>query len=458
MHKDIWEAAKVVATKPTKEEAFYALQKALPPGVAVTQDFWTASAVFVYKGYEWSIPLAALPSLPPSQILAWMKEVDYKEFKQYTLKELLAPDLKKVYVETKPSMLKSLAKGDGFEMFEKKVVGSHHTAQLVDDLVGEQVSHASDALKCAIDNFKKSLDPWTAKAILKHTNHVAEDKGGNVSDQFKAITGAAEEYIDAVAPKKKKKKVGGVAKATKPPIHCLVYGDAGSKKSTFAATFPKPMLVFMFDPFGKDQPYLRKGSIVTPPLELGEGHKIRSVMNEEGDALIRLEYFHDLEPTKPVAWRAFMERMKTATDFGDYKTVVFDSVTFMQLTRFHEAKYKLLKSAKDPRQWYASAKEGLEEMLMVRVAGMYQNVVILAHVNEDKDEVHGGFVYNPAVPGKLSKGLPAGYAEFYRAYVKTEEGVNHFYLQTEKSTQFNAASQIPAPNPCVPTYKALWEN
>lgn len=44
-------------------------------------------------------------------------------------------------------------------------------------------------------------------------------------------------------------------------IHCLVYGDFGAGKSTFAATFPKPLLVFAFDPFGKERPYQRLGEV-----------------------------------------------------------------------------------------------------------------------------------------------------------------------------------------------------
>lgn len=43
------------------------------------------------------------------------------------------------------------------------------------------------------------------------------------------------------------------------PLHLLLYGDTGSGKSTFAATFPKPMLVWCFDPHGKDMPYRRLG-------------------------------------------------------------------------------------------------------------------------------------------------------------------------------------------------------
>ena len=41
----------------------------------------------------------------------------------------------------------------------------------------------------------------------------------------------------------------------RPPIHTMVYGDTGTGKSTFACSFPKPMLVFMFDGMGKDLPF-----------------------------------------------------------------------------------------------------------------------------------------------------------------------------------------------------------
>lgn len=41
------------------------------------------------------------------------------------------------------------------------------------------------------------------------------------------------------------------------PIRVVVYGDPMSGKSTAFATFPKPILVFSFDPNGKELPYLQ---------------------------------------------------------------------------------------------------------------------------------------------------------------------------------------------------------
>ena len=42
------------------------------------------------------------------------------------------------------------------------------------------------------------------------------------------------------------------------PISVLIYGDFGVGKSQFAASFPKPLLVFMFDGKGKDIPYWKE--------------------------------------------------------------------------------------------------------------------------------------------------------------------------------------------------------
>ncbi len=46
-------------------------------------------------------------------------------------------------------------------------------------------------------------------------------------------------------------------KGARLPTKAFLYGDFGSGKSTFAATWPKPLLVWCFDNFGKEMPYLK---------------------------------------------------------------------------------------------------------------------------------------------------------------------------------------------------------
>lgn len=241
-------------------------------------------------------------------------------------------------------------------------------------------------------------------------------------------------------------------------VHVIIYGDSGSGKSTAAATFPKEMVVFMFDPFGKDTPYLKRGE----PSDLGvdeHGTKYREVYSRKtGALLIRLEYYLDDNPQKPTAYRRFLNRMTTFQDeYDEWQTVVVDSLTFMELTARKHAQYNLNPNAKDGRQWYGSAKDALEEMLMMRFGAFPMNVVVCAHISETKDEVHGGFIRGIHAVGKLGKNLPAGYSELYRAFVRRDKAGNSEYLwQTRSDIMWNASSQVSAPDPCIPKYAMIW--
>lgn len=242
------------------------------------------------------------------------------------------------------------------------------------------------------------------------------------------------------------------------PIHCIAYGDTGAGKSTFFASFPKPMLVFMFDPFGKETPYLKRG--LAQPLELtDDGGASRTVVSKKtGQTLIRIEYFLNPIPEDPTAYRRFRDRMSTFQDeYDQWTTVVIDSVTFMELAARMEEQFILNPRSKEPRQWFAGSTSALEQMLMMRFASLPMNVCVAAHIDEDKDELHGNQIRTLSAPGRMRKRMPAGYGETYRLYVVRENKVPVFLMQTRSDNLYSAASQIGAPDPCEPTYAALWE-
>ena len=267
------------------------------------------------------------------------------------------------------------------------------------------------------------------------------------------------------------------------PIHELGYGDPGAGKTEFASTFPKPLLVFQFDPYGKDTPYLRRG--VSKEFTFDNlGTPIRQIMSRKtGALLIQIEYFHDTNwvmdvkgqganqttiPTAhvdPECWERFGKRMYyfNPEEYDQWATVVFDSITTMEIAARAFFQYRLNPSAKDGRQWWASSTDALEQILYTRVAGLPMNVVALAHVDKEQDEVLGVRVRNPLAPGRLRGSLGGAYGEFYHHFVSQPRDANNrptgereYLVQTQGSSQWNSSSQIHAPDPSVATYEALW--
>lgn len=258
---------------------------------------------------------------------------------------------------------------------------------------------------------------------------------------------------------------------THPPIHALVYADFGAGKSTFAATFPTPMLVWSFDAYGKDGPYL-KGGEVSPLFSDATSNWVRTVTDTKtGKLLRRVEYYHDnvfIEPVEvkrkagvsvkdvvPDAYPRFLKRMAQLTPdtYADWQTVVLDSVTSMEISARRWDQFVLNPQAEDARQWYGASKDLLERMLLGRFASLPMNVVVLAHIDDEKYEYQGTQRRMPMAPGKLRGSLGTQYGEVYHQYVD-----NHgtHMLQTRPTDLWAATTQIDAPNPCPPHYTALW--
>jgi len=264
---------------------------------------------------------------------------------------------------------------------------------------------------------------------------------------------------------KKKEKPVAKAKSHQPkisygyqPIHIIVYGDPGAKKSSLAATMPTPILLLNFDPYGKEGPYLRRGNASSVEVD-DLGVPCQDVLSDKGELLIRIEHYHDLDPENPSAWKLFKTRMQYFADEAmNWSTIVYDSATYMELAARWYDQFKLNKGAKDPRQHYNYSKMQLELHLLGRAAAFPGNIVVCCHISETEDEQHGTTIINPAAPGKLRRYLASGYSELYRAYVKNKKGgESEWLLQTESNGQYNASSQIRAPNPCHPEYEELWD-
>lgn len=245
------------------------------------------------------------------------------------------------------------------------------------------------------------------------------------------------------------------------PPYCryLVYSDPFGGKSTFAATFPKPMVVCAFDPYLKDSPYLAKGYYDEPMLD-GSGTPYRDVVDANGVLLIRIYYFHDEEPERPSAFRRFQRFMHefTAAERTQWETVVVDSTSALRRACLYEQQFVLNRDSKEPRQWYAGATDYIERLLD-RFGSMQDiNVVLLAHISRKTDEAAGTIRRLVNLPGRMGMNGPDTVPEIYRMFNDRTTGVP--MLQTKRGADsYLAGSQfLQAPNPCEPRFSALWQN
>ena len=255
----------------------------------------------------------------------------------------------------------------------------------------------------------------------------------------------------------------------RPPVHTIIYGDPTGGKTTCLTTYPKPMLVFFFDAMGKDGPYLkwarRVGATIVDEVAVdssGQQTVPRRVMTAPNGDSITIEYYNDLNP-ESWAWYHFEDRISKRYFLDEgYVTVGVDSITFMELAARMYQKFVVNPKSKEPRQWFAGSTDSLEYTLLVQLNALPCNVVVLAHIDSDKDELHGVMIRNPAAPGRLTSRnlLSAGYSELYRAYVQKGTGPGEeraFLLQTMPDSRFNCATQIGAPDPSWQDYESLWD-
>lgn len=268
----------------------------------------------------------------------------------------------------------------------------------------------------------------------------------------------------------------------------MLYGESGTGKSTFAATYStaarvvgKPILVVGMDPPSKMSPYRDVGYDYVrvgedDPLGLYQWYADNGVMAEDvlganGEWLFRIECYLDPDPNNPVALDVLTARF---AEFGptasDWYAVIRDSMTFFQYAALRKAKEirkipdeMVAKGQTTDLTWYNMVKMDVERFVKSQGLWLDTNLVDIYHTSEDKSEFADTLVRGILAVGKLKDELPPGYDEIYKVKIdmktKDEQGFHRRYLQTRHDTIWTATSvTAKAPNPCDAYYLALWEN
>lgn len=254
-----------------------------------------------------------------------------------------------------------------------------------------------------------------------------------------------------------------MAQFRRPFVKCVVYGQWGSGKSSFLATFPKPLLVLQTDPEGKETPYLRRGIGLTEHEgDFGQLVKRTHAPNAPDRTLVQVEIFGDELVDEPTAWRTFDKRFRQVIDEykGVWASIIIDGITELEEQCRAQAEYVDLKKSADPRRWYAASAHDVSRV-MRQAARLRCNVGIAAHADSDYDEVKGVRVHQPAAPGKVRTRFGSSFTEVYVAHslVGKKSEPDKYWLQTRTDMSYAASSVLlNAPNPCAPDFKELWEN
>ena len=260
-----------------------------------------------------------------------------------------------------------------------------------------------------------------------------------------------------------------------PNSHFLICGDAGTRKSTLAAMFPKPIFVFQMDSYAKAMPYRRKGlqgeqgELVTVQGMEQSGGVIpyELIMNpkKEDQVLFRIEHFQTADVSQGVdyiyAFENFLARLPSIQQEvrqGQWATVVFDSLSSLAYEARKLDEYKMNPAIEEGRkahgmQSYGAAARAIEELVRSNLSSMRCNVVLLGHLQVERDALGNVTDHWPAAPGQLSRQLPGVFPESYIVHAEAD-GAN--WLQTQSGNGYVATTQIPAPNGCEATYKAIW--
>lgn len=208
----------------------------------------------------------------------------------------------------------------------------------------------------------------------------------------------------------------------------LVYGDSGTGKTCFAASFPGPIEYWDFD--GKAS---------------SAAHFFKNDKERLSD--IDVHQFITLPREKRIpAWEFRMNLIQDCVRKNlplPFKTLVVDSLTTMVNAIMDDymirSQLGIKRAHKDINalQDYQLLDKHLSQLIPGLLA-LNCNVVMLGHLKLDKDEVTGAITRQPLISGQFAGKLPIYFEE---VYVSTVDSAGKYVLQTQSDATYKCRTQ-----------------
>ncbi len=206
-------------------------------------------------------------------------------------------------------------------------------------------------------------------------------------------------------------------------IKFLISGEFGSGKTTFATTFPKPILFFDFD----------------------DGKQTFSGMQGI-----------DYESYGENSYRDFRRDFRQHCKKQEYKTYVIDSTTFL-LDAMQQDILNLSGGDKESislPQWQTVNSRFAEIFRQIRLFDAH--FVVIGHEQTIQDDITKEIKYLPIMVGrKFPQRAPGYFDEVYRMTSKTTKDGTTYLVQTQKDRKYNCRTRFNLVDPKTQRLKPI---
>lgn len=237
----------------------------------------------------------------------------------------------------------------------------------------------------------------------------------------------------------------------------IIAGDSFTGKTVSSCTFPKPMLFMDFDGGFRSVLHTKnkKGESIVKDAEGIDVKEFKYIQHVE----ISLDSTRDKGGAPPpqakeaaTIIKSFSNTLKTINQDTKYKTVVIDSLT----TLFRILKDAILFANNLPALRiadYGTLERILLDQLIPNLKALPVDfVVLIDHVDMDKDEITGQILEYPIGPSKsMGRNLGKSVDELYRQKIEGDE----YVWKTRKNGFFQAGSRLSVPETIKANYGEL---